>query len=181
MKQLINCIALFMVMSFMSNDTVYKYSITASDGEETSLAKFSGKLMLIVILPATHTATDSLFLLQIDSLGKEYKDSLVIIGVPSYEDGFEDDSLLSLTTWYKSLAGDSIIITQGNNTRKSSPYQSELFQWLTNKDLNGHFDDDVSGASVKYFINRSGNLFAVLGEEVSLINETVETILKNNN
>jgi len=181
MKQLITCMALFVLMSFMNNETVYKYSITTADGEETSLEKFSGKPMIIVVLPVTHTISDTLLLLQMDSLGREHKDSMLIIGVPSYEDGFEDDSLLSFVTWYKSLAGESIIITIGTNTRKNSPYQSELFQWLTNKDLNGHFDDDVAGASSKYFINRSGNLCAVLGDAVPLINETVETILKNNN
>ena len=180
MKQLMTGMTLFILMSFINNDTVYNYSITTADGEVTSLAKFSGKPMVIVVLPVTRTIDDTLLLLQMDSLGKEYKDSLLMIGVPSYEDGFKDDSLLSLTTWYKSLAGESIIITTGANTRKNSPYQSELFQWLTNKDLNGHFDDDVAGVSAKYFINGSGNLCAVLGKDVSLINQTVETILNIN-
>jgi len=50
-------------------------------------------------------------------------------------------------------------------TRKSSSYQNEIFAWLTDKDLNGHFDKEVDGPGSEFFVSASGELYGVLGPE----------------
>src|SRR5205085_7024835 len=127
------CSLIFFAFAFTVINTVYDFGITTVDGEDVSFAKYQGKKILIVVLPSTHTAADSLLLQQMDTMSIKYRDSLTIVGIPSYEDGYQDDSLQNLAPWYKSLAGDSVVLAQGMNTRKNSAYQTELFAWLTDK------------------------------------------------
>ena len=169
MKTIIVSAAFTFLAAFASVNNFYSYSVTTSDGKDISLDQFQGKKALVVVLPVTKTTQDSMLLIAMDSLVTF--GTAAVIGVPSYEDGFQDDSLESLTTWYRSLAGDSVIITQGMNTRKASPYQSDLFAWLTSKDLNGHFDQDVMGAGTKYLINETGDLYGVGSSESFLTEE----------
>jgi len=168
MKTIIACVGFIFLAAFVSLNNFYSYSLTTSEGKDISLDQYQGKKVVVVVLPVSKTTQDSLLLIAMDSLATF--DPITIIGIPSYEDGFQDDSLESLTTWYRSLAGDSVVITQGMNTRKTSPYQSDLFAWLTSKDLNGHFDQDVMGAGTKYLINETGELYGV-GSSESLLTE----------
>jgi len=172
MKTIIASVGLIFLAAFVSVNNFYSYSVTTWDGKDISLDQYRGKKVLLVVLPASKTTQDSILLVAMDSLVTF--DTIAIIGIPSYEDGFQDDSLESLTTWYKSLAGDSIVITQGMNTRKTSPYQSDLFAWLTSKDLNGHFDQDVMGAGTKYLINEAGELYGVGSSESLLTDDFIK-------
>ena len=172
MKTIFKLSAFIFFSAFALVNNLYNYSITTADGNDVSLDQYQGKKVLIVVLPVTKTSQDSVLLIAMDSIVKF--GTAAVIGVPSYEDGFQDDSSESLTTWYRSLAGDSVVITQGMNTRKGSPYQSDLFAWLTSKDLNGHFDQDVMGAGTKYLINETGDLYGVASPEALLTADFVK-------
>ena len=172
MKISIILTAFILCTAFAFVNNLYNYSITTTDGNDISLDQFQGKKVLIVVLPVTKSAEDSTLLISMSSVATY--DSVVVIGIPSYEDGFQDDSLQTLTTWYRSLAGDSVVITQGMNTRKASPYQSDLFAWLTSKDLNGHFDQDVIGAGSKYLINETGDLYGVASPDALLTEDLIK-------
>ena len=163
--------------SFTLVGSVYDFRITNIDGTDYSLSNYQGRKLLLIVLPSTQTTSDSALLQMMDSMSLEFGDSITIVGIPSYEDGYQDDSLQSLSAWYKSLAGDSVVLVQGMNTRKNSPYQNELFAYLTDKDLNGHFDEDVPGAGTKYFIDSRGFLYAVIGPEINLSEELMQKLL----
>lgn len=171
MKKVIIPAVFIFLTAFTSLINCYNCTITTAEGADIQLSDYQNKKILLVVLPATKNAGDSALLIAMDSIVT--KDSVVVIGIPSYEDGFQDDSLQSLTAWYRSLAGDSVIICQGMNTRKASPYQSDLFAWITNKELNGHFDEDVMGAGSKYFINEAGDLYGIVSPDMPLTEDLV--------
>lgn len=152
----------FIFSSYSLLTGVYDFTIMTPDGDEQSLDLYQGKKMMIVVLPVTHTTADSALLHSLDTLSRNYTDSITMIGIPSYEDGYADDSLQSLLTWYRSLAGDQFIIAAGMNTTKTSAYQSPLFSWLSHADQNNHFDEDVMGAGEKFFITETGDLYAII-------------------
>jgi glutathione peroxidase-family protein len=161
MKKIIGISLLIAFVAFKTATGVFDLSITTADGGDQSLNIYQGKKMVIVVLPVTKTTADSALLELMDSLSINYADSVNMVGIPSYEDGFRDDSLSSLMTWYRSILGEQFIISAGMSTRKSSAYQAPLFSYLTNADQNGHFNDDVSGAGEKFFIDALGNLYGI--------------------
>ena len=161
MKKIIGISLLIAFFAFKNTIGVFDLTIMTPGGEDQSLAAYQGKKMMIVVLPVTQTTADSNLLELLDSLSINYVDSINIVGIPSYEDGFKDDSIGSLITWYRSILGDQFIISGGMSTRKNSAYQTPLFSYLTNADQNGYFNDDVQGAGEKFFIDASGNLYAI--------------------
>lgn len=171
-----------MLSFFCKNlNNVFDLYITTPSGDEISLNSYQGKSLLIVVLPATHTSGDTALLQLLHSLSVTYADSVTIIGIPSYEDGFADDSLSSIMGFYQSLLGNQVIVSGAMNTRKNSAYQSPLFSYLTYADQNGYFDDDVSGAGEKFFVDNIGNLYGISAQDadfntdvfLSMLNHTV--------
>jgi glutathione peroxidase-family protein len=161
MKKIIGIIVLAALCSFRTWTGAFDFNIAMPDGSQQNLSNYSGKKLMIVVLPSTHTDSDSSLLQTLASLNKVYKDSITMIGIPSYEDGFADDSMYSLMTWYRSYLDSNFIIAGGMNTRKTSPYQAPLFSYLTNADQNGYFDKDVYGVGEEFFINEGGNLYGI--------------------
>lgn len=49
-----------------------------------------------------------------------------------------------------------ILIAEGMKVKKGTR-QSSLFQWLTNKDMNHHFDKDLEDVGNKFYIYEKGN------------------------
>lgn len=158
---------------------VFDLSITMPEGNVTPLSDYQGKKMVIIVLPAAHASADSELLKLLDTLSISYANTVTMIGVPSYEDGFEDDSLSSLMSWYRSFLGDHFIISGAMNTRKNSAYQTPLFSYLTHADENGYFDDDVYGAGEKFFIDTSGNLYGLSAPDAEFNDDVFTTMLNH--
>lgn len=148
---------------------IYDFSLTAIDGTSLPLSQLRGKKLLIVVLPASRQGRDSLMLLQLDSISRKYPSQLTILGVPSFENGFTTGSLAALRQFYGSVMGPQLLLAQGVYTNKSSGSgQNTLFAWLTDKNKNGHFDEEVKGPGQKYWVNETGQLVSVLGPEIVL-------------
>ena len=129
-------------------------------------------------LPIVQNSANDSVLHSLDSLRATYSGSLIIIGVPSYEDGYTPAIKNTLTTWYRSILNMEVVVTDGLYTRKTSGSQQDpLFKWLTNKDKNGHFDQDISGQKNKFFIWTDGELTGVLGTQTRLGGVTMNDLL----
>jgi glutathione peroxidase len=157
--------------------SIYSFSITTPDNQQHSLSEFSGKKILLIEIPAVINTADSGFLLTMDTLANNYQDSITIIGIPSYDDGYDDDSSYSLWPFYQSLAPAPCVIAKAMSTHRTSAYQDPLFAWLTNYSQNGHYNNDVEGAGEMYFIDSQGNLYGVFGPEQPLNNALMQKML----
>lgn len=156
----------------------FTFSVPTLSGEDYQLSEFSGKQIVVTILPVTRTTSDSNSLATIDSLSKEFVDSIKFIGVLSYDDGYQDDSMNVLLPWYQSILSEQVFITGGMNTKKSSAYQHPLFTWLTNADQNGHFDDESKGSNQKFLITATGEEFGLISPEIPLTRELLQQITR---
>jgi len=151
--------------AFTVPSTFYNFQFTTIEGANRQTSQFTGKKTVIVVLPSTRQPGEETYLLKLDSLSKAHQD-VVMIGVPSYEEGFSIDSLESMKTWYRSELGSQFIITTALYTHKTSvASQHPLFKWLTDKDQNIHFNEDVAGPGQQFFINEQGKLYCVAGPE----------------
>lgn len=174
-KLITSAFLIFFCTSFTGG---FDFSITTLAGIDKPLGTYSGKRLMIAVLPVNHTASDSAFLINLDTLSKKYQDSITMIGIPSFEDGYSPDSLVSLTAWYGSMLDSTFITAKGMYTKKTSTSQNDLFSWLTHSNKNGHFDDDVVGPGQIFFIGADGNLYALITPDVQLNEDLLLQLLQ---
>lgn len=161
-------LVLIPLLSFATLELFFDFQYRTIDGEVKRTNQFVGKRTMVIVLPITQSENDTQSLQQLDSLSKQYDGQYTMVGVPSVEDGYTEDSLESLKTWYRSILDSQFVITAGMLTKKSSPSQHPLFHWLTNKNENTHFDEDVEGPGQMFFINEEGELYGVFSPKVGL-------------
>jgi glutathione peroxidase-family protein len=181
MKQIIGCIAITAIFAFTGFNGVFDLSVTTTDGNDLPLSQYQGRKMMVLVLPVTQTGADSALLQLLDTLSIRYADSITMVGVPSYEDGFADDSLESLLPWWRSLLGEQFLITGGMSTRKLSAYQTPLFSYLTHADQNSYFDGDVAGAGEKFFIDQDGDLCGISTPDAAFDEDIFKAMLSRTN
>lgn len=178
MKQLIITLSILFTSLLGISQNLYSFSAPKIEGGSQQLNAYQNKMILIITLPVQQTPGNDSLLQSIDSLRAANASILQIIAVPSYEDGFTPAMKSSLQTWYRSKLNSAIVITDGLYTRQTSGSQQHpLFFWLTDKDKNGHFDIDVSGPKMKFFIWTDGMLTGVLGSQTKLNGMAMQGLL----
>lgn len=68
---------------------------------------------------------------------------------------------------FKHQIPDLILLKPAYLKKDAGNKQMELFDWLTNKNQNGHFDIDVQPGRQIFLINKKGTLYAVLSGEIT--------------
>jgi hypothetical protein len=156
----------------------YTNTITDISGKQHSLQDFQAKKIWLVILPSAQNPDDTAFLARIDSIGKTFHEQIKTIAVPSYEDGYYNDTANTLISWYQESLDTSIIISKPLYTHLTSDSQQDsTFRWLTHSNLNSHFDTDVSGPGTMFFIDTEGNLIGVFGRVTMWNNQILNLML----
>ncbi len=174
MKYIFSPLMVLLLLSFRPFEGIYDITLTTIDGNKIELDQYKGKKLLILLLPLSARET-TVFINDIARLQSKYKNSLVVIGIPAEEAGYKTQDAGELKLIYKDIAAN-IIITEGQKVKKGTG-QSSLFQWLTSKDKNHHFDQDVRGVGSKFFVDEKGDLYAVIGPYLPLSNPLIDRIL----
>lgn len=176
MKYLLTLLLLFTLYAFAPSDDIYDLSFKNLDGKKIQLNTFKGKKMMFVILPASDKDTTIRFK-ELEKLQKKYDSILVVIGILSEEEGYKKQDDSKFKKMYVSKQ-PNILITEGMKVKKNAGEgQTALFKWLTNKDKNKHFNQDVRGVGHKFFVDEDGKLYAVMGPEIKLDNPVIHRIL----
>lgn len=174
MKYFVGFITFLLLLSFRPVEGIYDITIKTIDGDKIELSQYRGKKILFILLPISVHDT-SVSINNIATLQTKYQNSLVIIGVPYVEAGFKTQDAGKLKKAYMD-AGANFIIAEGMKVKKGTG-QSSLFQWLTSKDMNHHFNQEGRGAGSKFFIDEEGDLYAVMGPNLKLKNPIIDRIL----
>jgi glutathione peroxidase len=175
MKYILSLITCLLLFSFQETEGIYDLTVTGIDGNKIELSQYKGKKLLFILLPLSAQDT-TVSINDIASLQRKYQSSLVIIGIPSEEAGYKTQDAANLKNICND-AGTNIIITEGMKVKKGAG-QSPLLQWLTSKDKNHHFDQDVQQeVGSKFFVDEEGELYAVMGPQLKLISTLTDKIL----
>ncbi len=159
----------FLLLSMTYTESIYTYSVKSIEGVNKPLTAYQGKKLFIITLPTVQNASNDSLLTSIDSLRIAQGNSLQIIAVPSYEDGYTMANKTTLKNWYRTKLNTAILITEGLYTRKTSgTQQHNLFKWLTDKNKNGHLNKDVTGARCKFFVWTDGELLGALAPQTKM-------------
>jgi glutathione peroxidase len=175
MKYILVLIMLTGLFSFNNPDDIYGIPLKNIDGATIDLNIYRGRKIMLVILPLS-TQDNSISTTELISIENQF-DSLIVIGVPAEEMGFTSADKGKIKSLYRNQ-GTNFILTEGMEVKKSAgPAQATIFQWLTNKSRNHHFNNDVSGTGDKFFVDEKGKLYGEINSQFRLSDPTINRIL----
>ncbi len=135
--------------------SIYDYKVEGLDGKEINFADFKGKKILIV-----NTASECGFTPQyadLETLSKDYKDKLVVIGFPANNfGGQEPGSNAEIGAFCQKNYGVSFpmaakVSVKGDDT-------APIFKYLTEKELNGVKNTTILWNFTKFLVDENGKL-----------------------
>lgn len=153
--------------------TIYDYKVESLDGGEINFADFKGKKILVV-----NTASECGFTPQyadLETLSKEYKDKLVVVGFPANNfGGQEPGSNEEIATFCQKNYGVTFpmaakVSVKGDDT-------APIFRYLTEKELNGVKNSAIMWNFTKFLVDENGKL---IDSFVSTTKPTSESITKH--
>lgn len=157
----------------------YDFTVKNIDGKDFNLASLKGKKVLVV-----NTASKCGFTPQYEDLQKlyeKYKDqNFVIIGFPAnnfmgQEPGSNSEIKQFCTLEYNvTFPMMSKISVKGNDIHP-------LYQWLTEKALNGKLDSKVKWNFQKYMIDEQGNFVDVAYPKTNPLDDQIVNWINNKN
>lgn len=136
-------------------DSIYDIKLESIDGKSIELSQFKGKKILFV-----NVASKCGFTKQYDGLQElytQYKDKLVIIGIPCNQFGGQEPGTSSeIQSFCRLTYGVDFPMTKKINVKGEN--QHPLYTWLTKKKLNGKKSSSVKWNFQKYLVDEEGNL-----------------------
>lgn len=157
---------------------IYDYSFTSIEGNIITMSSYQQKKIIITTLPVIQNAENNLHLARLDSLSRANQPEIVMIGIPSFENGYTEQNSDTLKNWYRSILGNQFIIGRGMYTHKTSSNQHQMFAWLTKTNLNNRFDVDVEGIGDQFYISENGTLYGVLGPGAKWSNNVFNRLIQ---
>ena len=155
--------------------SVYNIKINDLDGKPINLEKFKGKYLLFVNVASKCGFTKQYADLQ--ELYDLYIDNLMVIGVPCNQFGAQEPgSPDEIQTFCKKNYGVTFLMTEkilvkGNN-------QHPLYNWLTDKSLNGVKNSTVKWNFQKYIVDKDGNLIDYFYSMTRPLSSKITKIIK---
>lgn len=137
------------------NSSLYDIRINTLQGEPLNLEVFRGKKLLIVNVASKCGFTKQYKDLQ--QLYDNYKDNLVVIGVPCNQFGKQEPGTASEINQFCEINyGVTFPITEKISVKGKK--QHMLYQWLTDKKINKRKNSSVKWNFQKYLIDEQGQL-----------------------
>jgi glutathione peroxidase len=159
----------------MDTSVIYSLPLNDIDGNPINLSQFQGKKILIV-----NTATNSNYISQYDSLEQlyqKYKDSLIIIAIPSNSFGNESNDNATIKNFVMSNYHIHYILAQKMDVTGDA--QSALYSWLTHIEQNNMMSNDVEGDFFKFLIDKSGRLVGAFVPSVDPMSDDMQSVITN--
>jgi glutathione peroxidase len=154
------------LMAQNADQTVYQFTMQDIYGNDVPLSNYKGKVLLIVNVASECGYTPQYTNLQ--ALYEKYKDKgLVVLGFPANDFGAQEpgtnEEIMNFcsTKFGVSFPMFAKITVAGDG-------QHPLYQFLTQKDLNGVLDSKVKWNFQKFLIGREGQLLQVIKPGVSV-------------
>ena len=135
--------------------SIYDIGINAINGNPISLIDFKEKKILFVNVASECGLTKQYKELQ--TLSNKYKGELVVIGSPCNQFGGQEPGDASEIQGFCELNyGVTFLLTEKINVKGSN--QHPLYNWLTQKQINGKKGSSVKWNFQKYLVDENGQL-----------------------
>jgi glutathione peroxidase len=135
------------------NKSIYDVAINTLNGATISLKDFKGKHILFVNVASECGFTNQYKELQ--ALSDTYREKLIVIGSPCNQFGKQEPGDASQIQEFCSLNfGVTFLLTEKIDVKGA--LQHPLYEWLTNKALNGKKSSSVKWNFQKYLVDDKG-------------------------
>ena len=165
----------FSALNVSAQQSFYDLTINSIDGELINFNTFKGKKILIVNVASNCGFTSQYKALE--DLSQQYKDSLVILGVPCNQfGGQEPKNEVEIIEFCKSNYGVTFLMSEKVHVKGKN--QHPLYSWLTNKKKNGSSSSSVKWNFQKYLIDNNGKLINYFYSTTSPTSPKITSILE---
>ncbi len=148
-------------------NTIHKFKVESIEGDEIDFAQFKGKKLTIV-----NVASECGFTPQYQQLQELYKGfgaKLAIIGFPANNFGGQEPGSNKEIREFCSLRYGVTFPLAAKIDINTHP----IYQWLTQKALNGQMDSTVNWNFQKYLLNENGQLVHSLPSATSPFDDEI--------
>jgi glutathione peroxidase len=154
--------------------SIYEFNLKTLDGKDLSLAQFKGKKMLIVNVASKCGYTPQYKNLQ--ALHEKYGDKIAVIGFPANDfGGQEPGSANEIQEFCSKNYGVTFQMMEKISVKGKNMHP--LYQWLSNKELNGSCDDGPKWNFGKYLISEDGKVIKFFGSNTDPLSEDITSLL----
>jgi len=156
--------------------TFYDFNIMSLDGKSVIMMKdFKGKYILCVNVASKCGYTSQYADLQ--KLADTYKNKLVIIGFPCNQFmGQEPGTADEIATFCQKNYGVKFVLTEKIDVKGANT--NPIYQWLTNKDLNGVNDATIKWNFNKIMIDPNGNWLSYFPSGTAPLSAEITKLIK---
>ena len=150
-------------------NSIHKFKVEGIRGEEIDFARYKGKKIIVVNVASQCGYTPQYQ--QFQELYEEFKNRLVIVGFPcndfgGQEPGTNDEIMEFCTTNYNVSFP---MAAKAGIKRNTHP----IYEWLTNKAMNGVQDSTVQWNFHKFLLDEKGQLVHSLSSGVSPFDDII--------
>jgi len=156
--------------------SIYSISVNNIDGQTIHFSDYSGKKILIV-----NTATNSSYVNQyahLEQLYQLYKDSLVVIAIPSNSFGNEPGSNQAIKDFVTS--NYNAHFTLGEKVPVTGADATPIYQWLEQESQNGTMNNELNGDFQKFLISKDGSLIGVFSPVIDPMDSLIQKAILHN-
>lgn len=158
-----------------SETDFYKLQIKSIDGNAIDLSAYQGKKILCVNVASFCGYTPQYADLQ--KLYEKYQDRLVVIGFPCNQfGGQEPDSSQQIKTFCSTTYHVSFPLTEKIEVKGKN--QHPIYQWLTQKKLNGQADYEVKWNFNKFLVDENGNFVAYFPSKTAPLDSAITKLIE---
>jgi glutathione peroxidase len=178
MKRFVIYLLLLMAIPVALNAqaTIYDFEIDSIAGsKKIRFADFTGKKILIVNTASLDSNATQYA--DLKSLNQFFKDSLVIIAIPSNSFGTEPGSNIEITSFYTQAAHNCFPVSK--KLEVDGPNMHPLYVWLTHQPESGFGTTRVKKGFKKYLIDSKGKLTAIISHHVRPNSIEIMELIKN--
>ena len=164
---------LFAVSLEAQNKSFYDFTVKTIDGKDFPLSSLKGKKVLVVNVASKCGLTPQYA--QLEKLYEKYKDKdFVIIGFPANNFMEQESGSNEEIAQFCSLNYDVTFPMMAKISVKGKEI-APLYQWLTEKKLNGKEDASVQWNFQKFMIDENGNWVGFASPKESPFSEKIVT------
>lgn len=150
--------------------SIYDIKVKTIEGEETTLAPYKGKKMLIVNVASKCGFTPQYADLQ--EFYKKYSDKVTVLGFPANNfGGQEPGTNAQIKEFCTKNYGVTFPMFEKISVKGNDMH--ELYKWLTSADQNGWNDKAPSWNFCKYLVSEDGKLLKFYSSAVNPMSEEV--------
>jgi glutathione peroxidase len=169
--------SIYFLFPFLLFTGIYDFSLPSAQGvEPIHLSDYQGKKILIVNTASSSEQANQYT--QLEELYEKYSDSLVVIAVPSNSFGNEQGSDSAIYNHLVDTYG--VTFPVAGQTEVAGDSTCQLYQWLTQKALNGAIDTKVKTDFQKFLVDSDGQLIGVFAASVDPMSSDIQDAITGN-